>query len=777
MKAWRSGKRLVIAVLLASAARPMAPAVAAAPDTAESHYVAGMDHLRGGRSSEALAEFRAALRLDHDYLPSLVQMADLLSASERVFEAYGVLQHAVEIAPASAEVHALRGRCFSRLERLGDARAEFRRAIELNPDLTEPYYGLATVESRQGRLADARRHVESFLQRSPNDEAAVELRARVCFEMEDYDAALAAYRALEKAHPEARTFPREIGRLQMAAGWYAEAGETYRELLAKDPADRETLRALYEASYKRGDYRQAVDALEPLARLEAKSCEPLLLLARSYHRLAQFTEARQRAARCLLLEPGHSGAHFLIGWTWLGEGDLQKARMEFAEALTGDPNSVEALYWSATVELRLGSRPGAIRLLEKAVSVDPDHTGARYELAQAYASEGQPDKAAKQFEEFRRLKRREAWTPHAAGPADATHVEDWISFANYLLGEKKPREALAILEPARTAAPENAEVLRLTAVARTEIGEIEPALAAYADAEKRGPTGRLYWGRGTLYRRLGEDARALDDLRRALSLELSAHEGAQAHLIVASIMSQQRRWPEAEAELLRAIALDPGSLPAQILLAEMLAQSGKPAEAAREARRALADHPDDVGVRLALARGALEQRQYADAAAEIARAAQIEGESARVLLARGRLAAAQGSVDQAIDFLGRAAQADPSRAEVFDLLGTLYLENGRLSEAAVSFEKATIVDPTDAASWVSLGRIYLGAKRAPAAVKYFETAVSAAPDSAEARYQLAVALEQSGRYAEAEEAARRAKALGHPGADSLLQSLAVDKGR
>src|SRR5712691_304788 len=167
-------------------------------------------------------------------------MADLISSSDRVFEAYGVLQHAVEVAPGSAEVHALRGRCFSRLERLSDAREELRRAIELNPDLTEPYYGLAAVESRQGRLADARRHVETFLQRSPNDQAASELLASICFEMKDYDAALAAYRALEKVRPEARNFSREIGRVQMAAGRYAEAEETYRALLAKDPADRET---------------------------------------------------------------------------------------------------------------------------------------------------------------------------------------------------------------------------------------------------------------------------------------------------------------------------------------------------------------------------------------------------------------------------------------------------------------------------------------------------------------------------------------------------------
>ena len=84
----------------------------------------------------------------------------------------------------------------------------------------------------------------------------------------------------------------------------------------------------------------------------------------------------------------------------------RKAKTEFAEALTGDPDSVEALYWSATVELRLGRRPGAVRLLEKTISVDPDYTSARYELARAYAAEGEAGKAAKQFEEFRRLTSR-----------------------------------------------------------------------------------------------------------------------------------------------------------------------------------------------------------------------------------------------------------------------------------------------------------------------------------------------------------------------------------
>src|SRR5262249_21498395 len=158
----------------------------------------------------------------------------------------------------------------------------------------------------------------------------------------------------------------------------------------------------------------------------------------------------------------------------------------------------------------------------------------------------------------------------------------------------------------------------------------------------------LYWGRGTLYRRLREDALALSDLRRAVSLGLPADQAVQAHLIVAAVLREQRRWADAEADLRRAIALDPRSRPAHALLAETLIQSGGPADAAREAQRGLDLDPDDVTARLALARARLGEKRYDDATAEIARAARRDGESARVLLERGRLAAAQGNAVSAV---------------------------------------------------------------------------------------------------------------------------------
>ena len=204
------------AASLLCAALAMAASGEAGAQTAESHHAAGMEALRAGQEQQALTEFRAAVRIDRNHLPSLLGMADVLSSGGRVFEAYPVLQHAVSIAPGSAQAHALLGRSLSALGRLKEAREELGRAIQLDPSLTEPYYGVAAVERRLGRFADARRHLQTFLDRSPNDQAARELRAALAVEAKDYDAALAAYRELQSAQPEAPGPAREIARTLMA---------------------------------------------------------------------------------------------------------------------------------------------------------------------------------------------------------------------------------------------------------------------------------------------------------------------------------------------------------------------------------------------------------------------------------------------------------------------------------------------------------------------------------------------------------------------------------
>ncbi|MFQ5694854.1 MAG: tetratricopeptide repeat protein, partial [Terriglobia bacterium] len=692
-------------------------ATQAGATSAEAQHAAGLNHLRAGQRAQAVGAFQQALRLDPAFLPARLELADLLSSSGAPIEAYRLLQKAEGAALASARGQALLGRCFFHLRKFKQARKHFHQALALDAGLVEPQFALAVIETEQGRYVEARKHIEAYLGRVSGPEAvqAWEVLARVSLAMKDFARAAEAYDAQYKLNPRHLTLLRKA-EILLKAGRYLEAEQTYQGILAKDANDRAALRGLFEASYGRGAYDLAIQAMQQLAQLEPWSCEPQINLTRAYRMLNELPQARQHAARCLELVPEHANAYYLLGSIAFSQGNVEEAKSRLGQATQLNPRHVEALSTLATAELSAGEVDSALAHLQTALELNPDHAATHYALAQAHARQRRPAEARKHMEEFRRIKSREQWKRSSqevslgmggAGPAGApeTHLDDWVNFAKYLVQEENPGDALALLETAAQRAQPSSEMLRMKAVALTEMGRVEDALAAYAVAEKREPTGLLFYGRGQLYFRLGEEEPALADLRRAASLKLPADKASEVLTLIGSLLSKKARYQEAEAELRRALEIHPTNVGARALLAWTLLEANHPKEAAAEGRQALAYEPRNVSARLILAQALLALGAVTDASSEITQAAATEGESARVLLARGQLAAAQGLDALALDYLRRAAQMDPSQVKTFYALGLFYKERGQAAEAAEAFTQATIVDPSHAPSRRELAKL------------------------------------------------------------------------
>ena len=81
------------------------------------------------------------------------------------------------------------------------------------------------------------------------------------------------------------------------------------------------------------------------------------------------------------------------GATWLSEGDFEKARSRFEEAVALDPRLPEA-YNGVGVTWRMrGDFKAALQWYKKALRVDPDFGDAYYNMACVYALTGQPELA------------------------------------------------------------------------------------------------------------------------------------------------------------------------------------------------------------------------------------------------------------------------------------------------------------------------------------------------------------------------------------------------
>jgi len=166
-----------------------------------------------GQADTARAEYEAAMRIEPQFVPAYVNLADLHRAQGRDADADAVLRRGLAQVPDSAELHHALGLTLVRQQRVGDAVSELGRAAQLAPN--DPRYAyvygialdsigesaravnvlrgahdrfpgdwqllsaLVTVSRDAGQTADARRYAERLVALRPDDPQARQLRAQL----------------------------------------------------------------------------------------------------------------------------------------------------------------------------------------------------------------------------------------------------------------------------------------------------------------------------------------------------------------------------------------------------------------------------------------------------------------------------------------------------------------------------------------------------------------------------------------------------------------------
>ena len=148
--------------------------------------------VRATRGDLAGAEqaYRKALRLEPDFVPALVNLADLYRQMERDAEGQRLLQRAVEAQPLNGDVHHALGLLLARRRQLAPAVEELRRAAELRPDNGRYSYVYAVALHSAGQAESAVVVLQETHRRHPNDRDPLIALASFARDAGDRDAAL-----------------------------------------------------------------------------------------------------------------------------------------------------------------------------------------------------------------------------------------------------------------------------------------------------------------------------------------------------------------------------------------------------------------------------------------------------------------------------------------------------------------------------------------------------------------------------------------------------------
>jgi predicted O-linked N-acetylglucosamine transferase (SPINDLY family) len=182
---------------------PISPEKAAALKTAvEAHFNRGMQLVEQQSSTQALAEFEAALALEPDHLKSQFYRGLMLIGLQRPTAALASFDAALILEPDYLEVHFNRGLLLTELGRLPEALESFDHALALHPAFAQAHLSHGGVLIQLGRFGEALASLDKALELSPGDLDIRLNRAVALTKMKRYVGAIEEYEQITAVKPD-----------------------------------------------------------------------------------------------------------------------------------------------------------------------------------------------------------------------------------------------------------------------------------------------------------------------------------------------------------------------------------------------------------------------------------------------------------------------------------------------------------------------------------------------------------------------------------------------
>ncbi|MBE9041505.1 tetratricopeptide repeat protein, partial [Oscillatoriales cyanobacterium LEGE 11467] len=199
--------------------------------------------------------------------------ARIHASAGELSQAVGHYKKAISMQPNDPQLHYELGEIQHQQQDLAAARDRYERAIALQPDWAMAYYQLASVLTRQGERTDAIRCYELALDRfdltHPHRLYAYNNLGCLLVGLEQFDEALAAYRAARSIDPKFVPLYNNLGKWWLLQGKFDRAIAAYHRAIELNPNRALTHYNLGKAYQKSDRHGEAVACFQRAMELQA----------------------------------------------------------------------------------------------------------------------------------------------------------------------------------------------------------------------------------------------------------------------------------------------------------------------------------------------------------------------------------------------------------------------------------------------------------------------------------------------------------------------------
>jgi tetratricopeptide (TPR) repeat protein len=370
------------------------------------------------------------------------------------------------------------------------------------------------------------------------------------------------------------------------------------------------------SQYNSGQYQQAAEQLEELARQLPQSFDVHELLGMVYAAESQEAKANNHLAKAVQLKPDSVEARTNLATNLVHLGKVATAENEFRKAVELDPGSYGTNHNLGEIYIAAGKLTDAVPYLEKAQKINSAAYDNGYDLALAYAKTGKLDNGRSLVQYL--LKQKDTAELHnVLGEIEekdgkfvaaesqyeiAAHMDpsesNLFDWGSELLVHRTLDPAVNVFQSAAEHYPNSPRLAIGLGMALYSRGNYDDAVKALLKAADLNPSDpRCYYFLSKAYDSSPSQADAVIQRFRRF-VELQPHN-ARAHYYYAMSLWKGRRAQDAnldiqkiESLLKRSIMLDPNLPDAHLQLGNLYSDQAKYADAIPQYQRALEENAD-----------------------------------------------------------------------------------------------------------------------------------------------------------------------------------------
>jgi tetratricopeptide (TPR) repeat protein len=379
----------------------LGPALQTAAGNAQLWTMQGVAYSGEGRSKEALAAFRKALKIAPDDLRALEGAAQIEYENGST-AAVPLLQHVLRLRPGDPVTHGMLAVVEYRRGNCEAATSDFEKAGKLFDGQVEALHAYAICLVKLKQLDQAAVVFQRALAAKPDDQRERHLLASIQLMAQQPQAALATLGPLlAGGHPGA-------GTLELASTAYegtkdtTQAVSNLRQAILLDPKNVNLYLDFANLSFVHESFQVGIDVINDGIELQPKAAPLYFARGVLYVSLAQYGKAESDFQKAYELDPSQSLSVAAQGLAAAQQNDLDRALSKVGASLAQKPNDALLLYLQADILSQKGADPGtpefetAMRSATQAVSLQPSLGAARGVLAKLYLQAGRNQEAVEQ---------------------------------------------------------------------------------------------------------------------------------------------------------------------------------------------------------------------------------------------------------------------------------------------------------------------------------------------------------------------------------------------